>query len=67
VRNVDVIDPVADPGGFEALLVDRLGKKELSVIVTRRPCILAAADIRGWDKQNALKLTAGCSVCAEGA
>jgi indolepyruvate ferredoxin oxidoreductase alpha subunit len=67
VKNVDVIDPVADPGGFEALLVDRLGKKELSVIVTRRPCILAAADIRGWDKQNALKLAASCSGCAEGA
>ncbi len=67
VKNVDVIDPVADPGGFEALLVDRLGRKELSVIVTRRPCILAAADIRGWDKQNALKLAAGCSGCAEGA
>jgi indolepyruvate ferredoxin oxidoreductase alpha subunit len=67
VKNVDVIDPVADPGGFEKLLVDRLGRKELSVIVTRRPCILAAADIRGWEKQNALKLAEGCAGCAEGA
>jgi indolepyruvate ferredoxin oxidoreductase alpha subunit len=67
VKNVDVIDPVADPAGFERLLVDRLGRKELSVIVTRRPCILAAADIRGWDKANALKQAAGCAGCAEGA
>jgi len=67
VKNVDVVDPVADPGGFEKLLVDRLGKKELSVIVTRRPCVLAAADIRGWDKANALKQAAGCAGCAEGA
>jgi indolepyruvate ferredoxin oxidoreductase alpha subunit len=66
VKNVDVIDPVADPGGFERLLVDRMGRKELSVIVTRRPCILAAADIRGWDKQNALKAAASCASCAEG-
>jgi indolepyruvate ferredoxin oxidoreductase alpha subunit len=66
VKNVDVVDPVADPAGFERLLTDRLGKKELSVIVSRRPCILAAADIRAWDKQNALKATAGCEACAEG-
>jgi indolepyruvate ferredoxin oxidoreductase alpha subunit len=55
VTNVDVIDPVSDPGGFEAMLVDRLGKPQLSVIVARRPCILAAADIRTYEKQNAGK------------
>jgi indolepyruvate ferredoxin oxidoreductase alpha subunit len=55
VTNVDVIDPVTDPGGFEAMLVDRLGKPQLSVIVARRPCILAAADIRTYEKQNAGK------------
>ncbi len=50
VPNVDVVDPVEDPAGFEALLVDRLGRRELSVIVTRRACILAAADIRRWEE-----------------
>jgi len=53
VRNVDVVDPVKDPAGFLALLADRLGRPELTVIVARRPCILAAADIRAWDRANA--------------
>jgi indolepyruvate ferredoxin oxidoreductase alpha subunit len=65
VKNVDVVDPVADPGGFEKLLVDRLARKELSVIVTRRPCILAAAEIRAWDKENAARSAAACSSCGE--
>jgi indolepyruvate ferredoxin oxidoreductase alpha subunit len=61
VANVDVVDPIQDPGGFEKLLVDRLGRRELSVIVARRPCILAAADIRKYEKANAAK----CAACAE--
>jgi len=67
VKNVDVIDPVKDPAGFEALLVDRLGKRELSVIVSRRPCILAAADIRKYEQQNAAaSACAGCAAAGEG-
>jgi len=50
---VDVVDPVTDPEGFEALLTGRLGAPQTSVIVARRPCILAAADIRGYEKANA--------------
>jgi indolepyruvate ferredoxin oxidoreductase alpha subunit len=61
LKNVDVVDPIADPGGFERLLVDRLGRRELSMIVARRPCILAAADIRRWEKAAAEK----CAACAE--
>jgi indolepyruvate ferredoxin oxidoreductase alpha subunit len=61
VKNVDVHDPIADPGGFEKLLVDRLGRRELSVIVARRPCILAAADIRKWEKAAADR----CAACVE--
>jgi len=52
VPNVDVVDPVVDPAGFERLLVERLGSGQLSVIVARRPCILAAADIRAHEKAN---------------
>lgn len=59
VKNVDVVDPVKDPAGFLALLKERLGRPELSVIVARRPCILAAADIRAWDRANAEK----CAAC----
>lgn len=62
VRNVDVIDPIADPSGFERLLADRLERRELSVIVARRPCILAAADIRKWEKAAA----SPCAACVEG-
>jgi indolepyruvate ferredoxin oxidoreductase alpha subunit len=41
--NVTTLDPVADPQRFEAVLRDALAKSELSVIVVRRRCILAAA------------------------
>jgi indolepyruvate ferredoxin oxidoreductase alpha subunit len=61
VKNVDVVDPIADPAGFERLLADRLGRRELSMIVARRPCILAAADIRKWEKAAADK----CAACVE--
>ena len=53
IGSVTVIDPYADPEGFERLLVERLAASELSVIVARRPCILAAADIRGWEQRAA--------------
>ena len=53
IESVTVIDPYADPDGFEQLLRDRLASTELSVIVARRPCILAAADIRKWEQQAA--------------
>jgi indolepyruvate ferredoxin oxidoreductase alpha subunit len=55
VKNVDVIDPVKDPPGFLKLLQDRLAVPELTVIVARRPCILAAADIRQYEQANAAK------------
>jgi indolepyruvate ferredoxin oxidoreductase alpha subunit len=53
IPSVTVIDPYADPDGFESLLLDRLAAPELSVIVARRPCVLAAADIRKWEQQAA--------------
>ncbi len=58
-----VMDAFADPAGFERLLVEKLSKPEISVIVSRRPCVLAAADIRRWDKENAGRLAAGCGGC----
>jgi indolepyruvate ferredoxin oxidoreductase alpha subunit len=51
IGSVTVIDPYADSDGFERLLLERLAASELSVIVARRPCILAAADIRQWEQQ----------------
>jgi indolepyruvate ferredoxin oxidoreductase alpha subunit len=49
--SVTVIDAYAEPEEFERLLLERLAAPELSVIVARRPCILAAADIRKWEQQ----------------
>jgi indolepyruvate ferredoxin oxidoreductase alpha subunit len=60
VANVDVVDPIADPAGFERLLAGRLERPELSVIIARRPCILAAADIRKYEKAAALGACAAC-------
>jgi indolepyruvate ferredoxin oxidoreductase, alpha subunit len=65
VPNVDVVDPVADPAGFEELLRSRLGASRLSVIVARRPCILAAADLRRHEKAAEEKRASACAACAE--
>jgi indolepyruvate ferredoxin oxidoreductase alpha subunit len=65
VQNVDVIDPLPDPGAFEKLLKDRLARSELSVIVARRPCILAAADIRKYEKAAEEKKSAAAAACVE--
>ena len=66
VPSVSVVDPFADPAGFERLLSERLAARQLSLIVARRPCILAAADIRGWDKLAEERRRAqACSACAE--
>jgi indolepyruvate ferredoxin oxidoreductase alpha subunit len=50
IPSVTVIDAYAEPERFEALLLERLAAPELSVIIARRPCILAAADIRKWEQ-----------------
>jgi indolepyruvate ferredoxin oxidoreductase, alpha subunit len=63
IPSVTVIDPYAEPEGFERLLVERLAARELAVIVARRPCILAAPDIRRWEQQAAA-IRAGASAAA---
>jgi indolepyruvate ferredoxin oxidoreductase alpha subunit len=50
IPSVTVIDAYAEPERFESLLLERLATPELSVIIARRPCILAAADIRKWEQ-----------------
>ncbi len=66
VPSVTVCDPFADPGAFDRLLAERLGAEELSVIVARRPCVLAAADIRRWEKADAERRGAPeCAACVE--
>ncbi len=50
IRNVDVIDPVADPAAFRSLLESRLAAPELSVIISRRNCLLAAGKIKAYER-----------------
>ena len=52
VRNVIVVDPTADPKGFEELVQSALDKPELSVIIARRNCLLAAKSIREYERCN---------------
>jgi len=52
VRNVFVTDPVADFKAFEKLLRSALEKPELSVIIARRTCLLAAKSIREYESCN---------------
>ncbi len=53
VPNVDVIDPTQDPAALEALVKDRLSSGKLSLIITRRPCLLAAGKIKEYERAAA--------------
>jgi indolepyruvate ferredoxin oxidoreductase, alpha subunit len=67
VPSVTVIDAYADPAGFERLMAERLAAGGLSVVISRRPCILAAADIRKWEKLAVEQEKAkACDGCGEG-
>jgi indolepyruvate ferredoxin oxidoreductase alpha subunit len=61
VDEVFVVDPWGDTAEFERLLDHCLASGKLSVIVARRPCILAVGKIREYEKAAQ---TAGCSACA---
>jgi indolepyruvate ferredoxin oxidoreductase alpha subunit len=50
VRNVHVIDPLANRNGLAELVRSSLEKQELTVIIARRNCLLAAADIKAYEK-----------------
>jgi indolepyruvate ferredoxin oxidoreductase alpha subunit len=52
VQNVIIADPVADPKGFEEKVAAALEKPEISVIIARRNCLLAAKSIREYEKCN---------------
>ncbi|MDR3750595.1 MAG: thiamine pyrophosphate-dependent enzyme [Terracidiphilus sp.] len=52
VRNVYVIDPAQDLGKFQDLIQSCLDKKELSVVIARRDCLLAARSIREYERCN---------------
>jgi indolepyruvate ferredoxin oxidoreductase alpha subunit len=52
VPNVIVIDPVQDPEKFKQTIQSCLDKPELSVVIARRNCLLAAGSIRAYERCN---------------
>jgi indolepyruvate ferredoxin oxidoreductase alpha subunit len=52
VRNVHTIDPSQDPLKFQALIQECLDTPELSVVIARRDCLLAARSIREYERCN---------------
>jgi indolepyruvate ferredoxin oxidoreductase alpha subunit len=52
IRNVVVTDPTANPESFQELVRTSLAKPELTVIIARRNCLLAAKSIREYEKCN---------------
>ena len=53
IKNIHVLDPARDPAKFEHLLVTSLEKPELTVIVARHVCLLAAPKIVEYKKAAA--------------
>ena len=49
IEHVRTIDPVAEGGAFETELKAALASGELRLIITRRPCLLAAGKIRQYE------------------
>jgi len=52
IRSVHVIDPVKQADRLESLITECLAAGEPSVIITRRPCLLAAAKIKQYIRQH---------------
>jgi indolepyruvate ferredoxin oxidoreductase alpha subunit len=52
VRNVYVVDAVEDAQNFKELVQSCLQKTELSVVIARRNCLLAARSIREFERCN---------------
>ena len=51
ISNVQTVDPTADPEGFQRLLRSSLASNELTVLIARRPCVLAAGKIKQYQKE----------------
>jgi indolepyruvate ferredoxin oxidoreductase alpha subunit len=52
VENVHVVDATVDQAGFQKILEESLAKPELTVIINRRVCLLAAKNIKEWEKRD---------------
>ncbi|MDR3762585.1 MAG: thiamine pyrophosphate-dependent enzyme [Acidobacteriota bacterium] len=50
IKNVIVMDPVTNPAAFEQTVAEALSKPELSLIIARRNCLLAAKSIQEYER-----------------
>lgn len=64
IRNVDVVDPARQANEFENLLVQRMAADDLSVIIARRPCLLAAGKIKEYEQAAASSRGQNCEQAA---
>ncbi|MDR1789150.1 MAG: thiamine pyrophosphate-binding protein [Opitutaceae bacterium] len=60
INDVHIIDPRPGDPALGELITSCLGNGRLNVIIARRPCILAAARIREYDRRNAARAAATC-------
>ncbi len=52
VKNVFTVNPIRERARFKDVLADALRKDELTVLIGRSPCILAAGRIAAWEKEQ---------------
>ena len=70
IRNVFTLNPVREKARFKELLAAALRKDELTVLIARSPCILAAGRIAAWEKELKAReaadeeIPAACPDCA---
>jgi indolepyruvate ferredoxin oxidoreductase alpha subunit len=50
LRSVHVVDPTLNPRAFEELVAECLERREISLIVARRTCLLATGKIKELEK-----------------
>ena len=64
IQRVQTVDPMRDQEGFGKLLAENLQSGELTLMIARRPCLLAAGKIREYEKAAAE--SQGCECAAVG-
>lgn len=52
VKKVDVVDPLLEQDRLRAVLAEDLKSNEVSVVISRRSCIIAAARIKSYEEKN---------------
>jgi indolepyruvate ferredoxin oxidoreductase alpha subunit len=60
VSNVYALDPTRETRLFRKLVAESLDRPELTLIIARRTCLLAASDIKGYERANATESQPEC-------